>query len=785
MQNDYTSPAVADGDEGGLGSDPMAILRLLLSKWYWFVASALLFLSIGAIYLYFAPRVYQKQTTILIKEEQGGSAAAFQDLSGLKGLSVDNTANETQVLLSRTLMQETVSRLDAYITYFVSDGLRTRELYAQTPFHVRPLHGQSLLPGKLRVTPVSDTSFEYQVGESAPLTAAFGDTLSLPFGEVMVVRSTYPLETYLQSPVTVHIGSIQGTATEFSLDLSILSIPKTSILNLSMQASNPDKASDVLNMLVEVYNEAAVDDKNTMIDHTAAFIAERLEIVRDELGDVDGRIEAYKRKTLSSDALSESSMYINSAYNLEEQQAQLDIQVNLINILADFMADHGNGRELLPFNIGLDNPSLNNQIQLYNENLIRLNRMLTASSDRNPVVVELTASLESMRNSISKTVADMEQLLAMKQNELAARSIKTTGRIEESSSHERQMQSIARDQQIKAELYLYLLNKLEENAILRSMTEENARVLDRAYGSDAPIRPQGLIVMLGLLILGLALPAAIFIAQDLLYAKVRGRSDVEAIVKAPLIGEIPKKPAKMANAYVVTGQGKNTPLSESFRILRTNLQFLLPANATGGHVLSITSTVAGEGKSYLSVNIAQTLALSGKRVILVGVDLRRPTLHTYLGLSTTQRGVSDFLAGQVSDWRSLVQTADSLPGVDLFLAGTIPPNPAELLMHEAFDRLITELREKYDYILLDQPPVHVVSDTLIANRVADVTLYTIRANYLNRRELASIQALYQEKRVRNMAVMLSDVDYTRLYYSVGYGGYSKGYYGEYGYDSKK
>ena len=782
MQNEYTSPSVSDSEEGGLGFDPMALLRLLLSKWYWFVASALLFLSIGAMYLYFAPRVYQKQTTILIKEEQGGSAAAFQDLSGLQGLSVDNTANETQVLLSRTLMQETVSRLDAYITYAVADGLRACELYAQTPFHVRPLSGHALLPGQLVITPVSKTSFTYAVEESTPIAATFGDTLSLPFGQVVVALSSYPLEAYLDSPITVQIGSVQGTAAAFRGALSISPVRGTSILQLSMQASNPDKAADVLNMLVEVYNEAAVSDKNTMIDHTADFIAERLTIVRSELGDVDGRIEAYKRKTLSSNASSESSMYINSAYNLEEQQADLDIQVNLIAILSEFMANPVNRRELLPFNLGLENASLNSQIQLYNENLIRLNRMLTASSDRNPIVAELTASLESLRSSIGKTVDDMEQLLAMKQNELAARSVKTTGRIEEASSHERQMQSIARDQQIKAELYLYLLNKQEENAILRSMTEANARILDRAYGSDAPIRPQGMIVLVALLLLGLALPAAFFVAQDLLYAKVRGRSDVEAVVKAPLLGEIPSKPAKLADAYIVTGPGKNTPLSESFRILRTNLQFLLPAATTTGHVLSITSTVSGEGKTYLSANIAQTLSLSGKRVILVGLDLRRPTLGTYLGLSASQ-GVSDYLAGQVSDWRSLLTKTDALPSVDLLLAGTVPPNPAELLMHEAFDRLIASLREEYDYIILDHPPVHVVSDTLIANRVADVTLYAIRANYLHRRELASVQALYQENKVRNMAVLLSDVDYTRLYYSVGYSGYGKGYYGEYGYNT--
>ena len=767
--------------------DLSTILNILIGKWYWFAASVLLCLAVGCVYLYRTPKVYRKQATVLIKENKNGAsgvsqAAAFADIAGVAGLSASNTENEMLILQSRSLMEEVVYRLGAHITYYQHKYLRSLELYENTPFRVVEKERGTLMPAYLEVTPLSDTEFRARIeyfsvahNEMADttLTGRFNEEILFPFG--LATLESYPqlLQYFTGEEIRVYISTPKRVASGYLANLSVSMMSKmSSMLSVSFNSSRPRKAEDVINTLLDQYNRDAIDDKNKVLENTNRFIQERLITIRRELGEVDSRIEGYKRSALSTNIQTESQIYLQNASSLEEKISTTDIQLNLVNILSEFLAKPTNQRELLPYNIGLDNAGLNAQIQNYNDNLIRLNRMVAASSERNPVVVDLSVSLESARASIVKTVADMQHSLQMQQDQLTSRNQKATGRIEAVATNERSVQSITRDQKIKAELYLYLLNKSEENAIIKSTTEPNARIIDKAFGGDFPVAPRKMVILLACLLIGCVIPGAYFFLKDMLYTKVRGRSDVTKIVKAPLLGEIPAKAKSQKDQFLVVRHGSNNQLSEAFRILRTNLGFLNPGERT--QVLAVTSTLPGEGKTYISGNMAMALALSGKKVCLVGLDLRRPTLQAAFGLQG-KKGVSDYLIGKEAVLANLILPTEAHENLSLLPAGTVPPNPAELLMSNRFDALVAELREQFDFVVIDHPPMGIVADTGIANRVADTTLYVVRAGVLNRRELDSIQELYQEQKLCNMGVVITDVDYERLYYSVGYSGYGKRY----------
>ncbi|MEG1616679.1 MAG: polysaccharide biosynthesis tyrosine autokinase [Bacteroidales bacterium] len=757
--------------------DFSSILNILLGKWYWFLASALLFISLGAAYLYFTPKTYSRSATILIKDSKNGAGAnmeamAFADIAGLSGLSVSNAENEMQILKSRFLMENVVTKLGANITYSIRENLRSVELYENAPFKIKEVMPGTLMPADFTVELINNDQFKF-ISEDTVFTGKFNEELQFPFGVATI--ENYPLlqEIHQGEEINVSIESTKKVVTNYLKVLQANLVSKNaSMVEVRFSSSRPGKATDVLNTLLELYNQETINDKNLVLDNTQSFIEDRLSVIRRELGDVDSRIEGYKRSSRSTNILTESQIYLQSASKLEETISETELQASLVGILAEFLSKPQNKGELLPYNIGLDNAGLNAQIQNYNDNIIKMNRLLAASSERNPVVADMGVSLETARRSIEKTVADMQKSVKMQLKELSSRNALATGRIEAVATNERSVQSIERDQKIKAELYLYLLNKSEENAILKSMTEANARIIDRAFGEDMPIKPKKSIILLACMLIGCIIPAAYFILKDLLYTKVRGRADVTKIISAPVLGEIPAKPEKHANDYIVVHQGSNTQVSEAFRILRTNLGFM---NIGRNHqVISTTSTQPGEGKTYVSGNMAMALALSGKKVCLVGLDLRRPTMQAEFGLKG-RSGVTEFLANRSQNLSELIHQTSDNENLFILPAGTVPPNPAELLMSSRFDEMVKQLRDKFDYVILDNPPMDIVADTGIANRVTDLSLYVIRAGVLDRRQLVGIEQIYKEQKLTNMGIVITDVDYERLYYSVGYKGYGKRY----------
>ena len=782
-------------DEENSFIDFHTLLNLLIGKWYLFVGSALLCVLLGCVYIYRTPKVYQKSATLLVKEMSrygngvASQASAFADIAGVNLMSMSFTENELLLLQSRSLMRQVVNRLGLHITYYDHRLFRMVELYEQTPLRLVESRPGTLLPAALELTPLTAQTcriemslYDEKTDESRDtvFTAPFNRACEFPFGEATIQTAPERLEAYLNRPISIYINSPKRVASALLGSVNVSRVSKeASMIEVTVRSSRPGKAEDIVNTLLDQYEQDAIDDKNRVLDNTTAFIAERRVTIKQELNDVDTRIENYKRSTLSTNLSNESQVYLQSATSLEEKIYANRIQSSLTDILADYMTNPLHKDDLLPYNIGLENQSLNAQIQLYNDNRLRFNRMLTASSESNPVVEDMRASLEASRASIEKTVGEMQRSLRLQAQQLESRNKMATGRIESVSTNERNVQSITRDQKIKSELYLYLLNKSEENAIVRSTTEANARLVDSAFGPDYPVSPRRMIILLASLLIGLALPAAWFIGKEMLNTKVRGRSDVAKVVHAPILGEIPDRSDAyndLSSALLVRA-GSGSQISEAFRILRTNLAFLNVGQRN--RVFAFTSSRPGEGKTFVTMNFAMTLALAGKRVCLVDLDLRRCSLSKAMHLKG-HRGVTDFLVGKVTDCAGLIHPTEHSDCLSIVPSGTIPPNPAELLMGARFDELINELLTRFDYLFLDNPPVQSVADATIANRVSDLTFYIVRAGFIDRRELESVETIYQEHSLRNMTVIVNGVDYEELYYSMGYHGYGKRYgYGRY------
>lgn len=759
--------------------DISALWNILLGKWYWFIISILISVSIAGIYLYRTPKVFRQNATIMVKDRSAmggavsGAASAFSDMVGLNMISSSNTDNEMMILQSRSLMESVVVKMNFYITYYKENKFRWTELYEYLPFRIIETFPGRSIPKEFKIEILSESQYKYSDSDTI-FISEFNKNIDFPFGNAKIESYPEILDSFIGDKIKVNINSIDRTVASYLNSLYISLMSKTStMVSLSFNSSRPAKAKDVLNCILDQYCYRSILDKNMVLENTSLFIAERLEFIKAELTNVDDIIERYKSTNRTMSTSTESGVYLKSATELEEKISANDLQIELVNILSEFINNSSNRRELLPYNIGLNNDVINKQIQEYNENLIKLNRLISASSERNPLVIDLNLMLESTRSNIVNAIKDQKKSLKLLQKELEIRNIRTTGRIEAVSVNERNIQTYTRDQKIKEELYLYLLNKAEESAITKSMTEANAMIVDRAGGNNYPLAPKKSMIILASMMIGFIIPAIWFILKDLFNNKVRGRADVNKIISAPILGEIPsiKNKNKKVDEMFVIEDGETTHISESFRLVRTNLTYLQGDNK----IIAVTSTQAAEGKTYISANLAKTLSFSNKKVCLIDLDLRRRSLSKKFKLNKS-KGVSDFLSNKINEIGSLSQLIEN-ENKNLFIipAGAMPPNPAELLMSERFNIMIKQLREEFDYIIIDNPPVNIVADTRISNRCADITLYVIRAGVIDRRELISIQERYENKELNNLNIIITDVDYEALYYSIGYNGYEKGY----------
>lgn len=764
------------------GLNIVDLFMYLASQWKWFLLSILICGGIAWYNYARAPLVYFRSATVIIKDPSNKASTSGLDRFD-NFINKVNVANEILQFRSKKLMREVVQRVHADVSYQIKDGLRSNELYNESPVLVS-------LPDAL---PEQSFSFTMTLKDAKTVTlsdfsgieakpsyeVALNDTVAIIEGMNVVVTATnYLRDSWLNTPIRVQKLPVESMVNYYKNALGIQQEEEeASILTLALKDSSPARAEDVLNTLITVYNEEAIKEKNQVAVNTANFINERLIIIERELGNVESNLESFKQRNQIVDIASSAGMYMTESQKYNADAMELETQLRLANFIKDYLTDPGKETDLIPSNTGISDMNIENQISLYNAAKLKRDHLIDDSSVNNPVVQELNNSLRAMKQSIIRAVDNMIVSLNVKRNDAQNREMRAQDRVTAIPTKERQMLSIERQQKIKEALYLFLLNKREENALSQAMADNNARVIDGAEGSNAPISPnRNRILLLGLLV-GIALPGAVCLAILFMDTRVHGRKDIEGVTSVPYLGEIPLDKEAMKDhrkkVMAVKEQGDDI-VSEAFRILRTNMAFLSKKDKPA-QVITFTSFNIGAGKTFIARNLSMSLAYMKKRVVMVDLDIRKGTLSRHFGHYHV--GVTNYLSDNTVKVDDIIQHQE---GFDLIPAGILAPNPAELLMDNRLDELMNELRARYDYIIADNVPVGLIADATIANRIADLTIFVVRAGKLDRRQLPDIEKLYQEKKLKNMALVLNGANPERHGY-----GYSYGYGYGYGYGTKK
>ena len=760
------------------GINLIDLLVYFASQWKWFLLSILVCGGIAWYSYARSPLVYFRSATVIIKDPSNKTSTTGLDRFD-NIINKVNVANEILQFRSKKLMREVVQRLHADISYQVEDGLRNNELYTQSPVL---LSFPDALPEQhfaLTVTPKDMNSVILSdfsgIEAASSLTIPMNDTVTLGKGmRVVATPTNYYAQSWLGTAIRVQKLPVESMVNYYKGALGIQQEEEeSSILTLALKDGSAARAEDVLNTLINVYNEEAVKDKNQVAVNTANFINERLIIIENELGGVESELESFKQRNQIVDIASSAGMYMSESQKYNSDALELETQLRLANFIKDYLTDPTKETDLIPSNTGIGDMNIESQISLYNTAKLKRDRLIDDSSENNPVVQELNNSLRAMKQNIIRAVDNMIVSLNVQRSDAQNREMRAQSRVTAIPAKERQMLSIERQQKVKEALYLYLLNKREENALSQAMADNNARVIDGAEGSNAPISPnRNRILLLGILV-GLALPGLACLAVLFMDTRVHSRKDFEGVVNVPFLGEIPQdkeagKLNEQESPFLLAKEQRDSTVSEAFRILRTNMGFMARKD-TPQQVIILTSLNEGAGKTFIAKNLGMSLALAKKRVILIDMDIRRRTLSRKFHLHKT--GLTNYLADTDLTTDDIIQHQD---GFDIIAAGAVAPNPAELLMDKRLDELVGELRKRYDYIVADSVPVGVIADAAISNRIADLTLFVARAGRLDRRQLPDIELLYEENKLHNMALVLNGADLRRRY----------GYYGYYGYAYK-
>ena len=579
--------------------------------------------------------------------------------------------------------------------------------------------------------------------------------------------------------ITAFINRPFSVLKEYVNSLSIAPTSKTtSVVVISLENTNTRRGRDYINKLLEMYNINANNDKNEVAQKTAEFIDERIGIISKELGSTEQDLENFKRSAGITDLNSEAQIALTGNAEYEKKRVENQTQINLVMDLQRYMK--GNEYEVLPSNIGLQDAASAGAIDRYNQMLVERKRLLRTSTENNPTIINLDTSIRAMRTNVQATLDATLKGLQITKEDLAREASRYSRRINDAPTQERQFVSIARQQEIKSGLYLMLLQKREENAITLAATANNAKIIDEALADDNPISPKKTIVYLAALVLGVGLPVGVIYLIGLTKFKIEGRADVEKLTSLPVVGDIPLADEKTGSIAVFENQ--NNLMSETFRNVRTNLQFMLE---NGKNVILVTSTISGEGKSFISANLAISLSLLGKKVVIVGLDIRKPGLNKVFNIPKKEHGITQYLTNTTANLMDFVQPSDINKNLFILPGGTVPPNPTELLARGGLEKAIETLKANFDYVILDTAPVGMVTDTLLIGRVADLSVYVCRADYTHKAEFTLINELAENNKLPNLCIAVNGLDLnSRKYgYYYGYGKYGK-YYGygkRYGY----
>ena len=773
-------------EEEHRGFNLAALWKIVVLHWYWIVLSTIVALGAAFSYLKYTRPVYASNMKILVKDEDSRSRMYRGGQLALESMGVISNSNgfdnELEILTSSNISQRVIKSLKLYVSYELDGRLRNHELYKNNPYIVDMPENQlvdlhSLI--QLKIDRQGDgvhVAGEIYVPRSKePIlfersVKELPGSFNTPVGTITLQRNPGVGAELPKQTMYATIMPLEYAAKAYGSRLSVSASSKTTtVAVLNYLDTQPERAIDYLNELFRSYNEDANEDKNEVALKTEEFLKNRISAIREELDATESNLESYKKKNELINLTNDASNALNKLTEYQKEQVELETQLNLVTALLDYVDDPRNAFNVVPSNLGLKDADMSNLLNKYNDYVLQRNRLLKSSSPENPYVKRLTAQLEEMWPTIRLSLKSVRENILTQKRSAEDQYNLFSRRVGEAPTQERSLNNIIRQQEIKVELYLMLLQKREENYISLNSTAAKARVIDDPR-STGQVSPKTKVILLGALVLGLCFPVGLIYLLGLLRYRIEGREDVEMLTKIPVLADIPLAPKSLdGELSLAVRENSNDMMEEAFRGLRTNLRFVLSEKE---NVIACTSCIPGEGKTFISTNLAMSLALLGKRVIIVGLDIRKPRLVKLFGLSSDHRGITTFLSSNSGDFQDLdkqIHHAVLNPNLDVLPAGVIPPNPGELISREQLDHAIALLREHYDYVIVDTPPVGLVSDTLSAARVADMTIMVCRADYSPRNNFQLINALHHDNKMPKITLVLNGIDLKKRKYGYYYG----------------
>lgn len=755
------------------------IIKPYLNRWKLFLFSILTVFFLFVLYIKKTSPTYEITSTVLIRDVKKSPLdfGMMSELSSFGGRANSGINNEIELLKSKKLTKEVVQRLNIQNKVYSKEGLRSTELYDDSaPFLVRVI-SEKKVPEDFKIKPV-DVKLEgdkislYSENIQDPIITTYNKTINLPFANLMLTKNPkYTKRDVIDSNKLYFVfAPLDKVVSDLQKITDIKLVDKeATVIGIDIKYPNINKGKAIVNTLVSVYNNDAILDKNAESKKTKDFIDERLAIISNELGDVESQKENFKTSNQITDIATETQLNLGTSAATRARLLDTETQLSISNDLISYMSKQGSN-QVLPSTVGLSNPTASANITTYNELVMQRNRLLENATPQNPSVIEITKQISNVRAAIMDNLIKNRASLNEVKNQMLNEQNILNSKIRKVPSWEKMFRNIERQQSIKENLYLILLQKREENAILLANTTPKAKIVDYAYPSEKPVAPKKLLILLGALLFGLLLPFLYIYLKGLLKDMISSRHDLERLTKTNIIGELPTL-TKGESEVVV--KNDLSPKAEAFRILITNMNFMLPKKE-GGKVVFVTSSVKGEGKTFTSVNLALTLASPSTKVVIIGADIRNPQLQRYNPERRGVDGLTEYLYDHSKRIQDIVHVSSFNPNCDMIYSGSIPPNPTELLTNGRLQQLIEELKQDYNYVIVDTAPLMLVTDTFLFSDMADATLYVTRSNYTQDSLIGFANNAIKQNKIKNVAFVINDVKKENFSYGNKYGyGYNE------------
>jgi len=764
--------------------DLLGLFFKYLSYWKLFLASLVICMVLGVVYLKLTTPVYEVNSTVLLKDDKKGGG--MDELGALKDLGLldvkNNVDNELEILKTSNLTEQVIRELGIYVNYKEIGTFKNNILYGATcPIHIT-------LPDAVLDTLSKPIEFEVTINphdgfvfsgtfedKDFNVKASSKDTvIVLPCGKINFRRTGFIIQNTMSIGISIinTVNLADALLKNMTMDLTSKT---TSVVNITLKTSNVIRGKDFLNKLIEVYNREDMKDQNLVASNTDVFVENRLDSLSKELRTVETQVEDYKQKQGLTDIQSEAGLFIEKTGAYEQKRLEVETQLAIVSDIDNYIHKKENRNKLLPANTGIQSENLNSQITDYNKLLLEKNRLSRTASRTNQTMMDLTAQIDGMFSTVQASVGNEKRNLQITRQDLVKKDTENAGRIKAIPRQEREYTEIKRQQEIKQTLYLFLLQKKEENFLTMVVVVPKAKIIDTARSNGIPVSPQKIIILSLAFLLGLIFPIIGLYINNLLRYHIENKEELEKISIVPVLGEIAKSEQ---TGNIIIRENSTNRFTEMFRLLRTNLLFVL--GDPGQKVINVISSIGGEGKSFICINLAMSLALLDKKILIIGLDVRKPKLGEYIGLDN-KTGITMYLSGSLEE-KDLIRPSGVHPNLFVITAGPVPPNPAELMAKPALDKLIADCKEKFDYIILDTAPIGIVSDTYALNRFADVNLYVVRADYTPKKNIEDATILYKQKKLTRMYFILNAADFHKASYRYGYGQkYGYGYGNKYGY----